>query len=193
SPPGGSEIDTSRHLEQFQTSPASYDHPMYVSTRDELDQFRWKRKGILLTNTRHAYKGIRRKDGQFFWNTATFFEQRHSGKAYSIRLHNVTLTIVRLKELPAGAPRTAEGRERMEYKFVRVARGMWDSAFREHGGRASAVPIAGNVFGAEPYVGNHQLDARPGQTMQDAYDAVIFLSQIEKLRQTALVDFIYTP
>jgi hypothetical protein len=55
-----------------------------------------------------------------------------------------------------------------------------------------AVPIAGNAFGSEPYIGNHQLDALPGQKMQDAYDAVIFLTPVEKLRQTALVDCIYT-
>src|SRR5262249_16721474 len=146
-----------------------------------------------LTNTRHAYKGIKRKDGQFFWNTATFFEQRHPGKAYSIRVHNVTLAIHRVKDVPAGVPKTAEGRERLEYTFVRMARGLWDSAFRAHGDRAVAVPLAGNVFGEEPYIGNHQLDALPGQKMQDAYDAVVFLAAIEALRQTALVDAIYTP
>jgi hypothetical protein len=81
----------------------------------------------------------------------------------------------------------------MEYTFVRMARGLWDSAFRAHGDRPIAFPIIGNVFGEEPYLGNHQLDALPGQKMKDAYDAVIFLVPIEKLRQTALVDFIYTP
>jgi hypothetical protein len=193
SPTWWAEIQTPRDLEQFRKALASYDHHMYTTIRDELDQFRSARKGILLTNTRHAYKGIKRKDGQYFWNTATFFEQRHPGKAYSIRLHNVTLSILAAKELPAGAPKTAEGRERIEYKFVRMARGLWDSALRAQGDRPVAVPLAGNAFGAESYIGNHQLEALPGQKMQDAYDAVIFLAPIEKLRQTALVDSIYTP
>jgi hypothetical protein len=193
SPTWWAEIQTPQDLEQFRKSLASYDHHMYASIRDELDQFRSNKKGIFLTNTRHAYKGIRRKDGQYFWNTATFFEQRHPGKAYSIRLHNVTLSILGVKEPPASAPKTAEGRERIEYKFVRMARGLWDSALRAHGDRPVAFPIVGNVFGEEPYIGNHQLDALPGQKMKDAYDAVIFLAPIEKLRRTALVDFIYTP
>jgi hypothetical protein len=193
SPTFWAEIQTPQDLEQFRKSLASYDHHMYVTIRDELQQFRAKKKGIFLTNTRHAYKGIKRKDGQPFWNTATFFEQRHPGKTYSIRLHNVTLSILRAKAPPASAPKTAEGRERMEYKFVRMAHGLWDSAFRANGDRPLALPLAGNVFGEEPYIGNHQLDASPNQKMQDAYDAVIFLAPIEKLRQTAFVDFIYTP
>jgi hypothetical protein len=193
SPTWWAEIQTPRDLEQFRKSLASYDHHMYTSIRDELDQFQSNKKGIVLTNTRHAYKGIKRKDGQLFWNAATLFEQRHPGKAYSIRLHNVTLSVLRAKEPPAGSPRTAEGRERMEYKFVRMARGLWDDAFHANGDRPVAVPLVGSVFGREPYVGNHQLDALPDQKMQDAYDAVIFLAPIEKLRQTAFIDFIYTP
>jgi len=193
SPTWWAEVQTAEDLEQLRKSLASYDHHMYATIRDELDQFRSNKKGIFLTNTRHAYKGIKRKDGQYFWNTATFFAQRHPGKAYSIRLHNVTLSILRVKELPAGALKTAEGRERIEYSFVRMARGLWDSAFRAHGDQPVALPIVGNVFGEEPYIGNHQLDALPGQKIKDAYDAVIFLAPIEKLRQTALVDFIYTP
>jgi hypothetical protein len=193
SPTWWAEIQTPRDLEQFRKSLASYDHHMYVTIRDELDQFQRNKKGIFLTNTRHAYKGIKRKDGQFFWNATTFIEQRHPGKAYSVQLHNVTLSILRTKEVPADAPRTAEGRERLEYRFVRMACGLWDSAFRANGDRPVAVPIAGNAFGSETYIGNHQLDALAGQKMQDAYDAVIFLAPLEKLRQTALVDYIYTP
>ena len=55
-----------KDLEQFRKSLASYDHHMYATIRDELDGFRSKKKGVFLTNTRHAYKGIKRKDGQFF-------------------------------------------------------------------------------------------------------------------------------
>src|SRR5262249_22962060 len=93
----------------------------------------------------------------------------------------------------AGSAKTAQGMENIEYKFVRMARGLWDSAFRAEGDRPVAFPIKGNVFGDEPYIGNHQLDALAGQKMQEAYDAVIFLGPLEKLRQTGFVDFIYTP
>lgn len=193
SPTWWTQVQTPRDLEQFRKSLASYDHHMYAAIRDELDRFLSGKKGVFFTNTRHAYKAIRRRDGQFFWNTTTFFAQWHQGKAYSVRLHNVTLSVGRTKELPPGAPRTAEGLERLEYKFVRMARGLWDSAFRANGDQPVAFPIVGNVFGDEPYVGNHQAEAMPGQKMQDAYDAVIFLAPMEKLRQTALVDGIYTP
>jgi hypothetical protein len=193
SPTWWCEVQTPRDLDQFRKSLASYDHHMYASIRDELDAFRSQRKGLFLTNTRHAYKGIKRRDGQFFWNAGTFFAQWHPGKTYSIRFHNATLSVLRVKEPVAGAAKTAEGRERLDYQFVRMARGLWDSAFQALGDRPVAFPIAGNVFGAEPYIGNHQAEALPGQTMQDAYDAVIFLAPLDKLRQTALLDSLLTP
>ncbi len=37
------------------------------------------------------------------------------------------------------------------------------------------------------------LDVAVGQTIYDAYDAVIFLAPIEKLHKTATFDYIYTP
>jgi hypothetical protein len=71
--------------------------------------------------------------------------------------------------------------------------GAWDRAFRDHGHQPVAVPFEGTAFGRAPYVGNHVLDVAPGQTMADAYDAVIFLAPLEQLRQTALVGALYTP
>jgi hypothetical protein len=193
SPTFWSEIQTPRDLEQFRKSLASYDHHMYASIRDEMEQFEKGRKGIFLTNTRHAYTGIKRSDGQYFWNTTTFFTQRHPGKVCSIRLHNVSLFIQAVRTPSADDATSAQGLENIEYTFVRIGRGIWDSAFRANGDTPVAFPLAGNVFGKEPYIGNHQLDALPGQTMQDAYDAVIFLSPLETLRQTGFVDVIYTP
>lgn len=193
SPTFWAEIQTPQDLQQFHKSLASYDHHMYITMLNELDQFRSKKKGIFLTNTRHAYKGIKHKDGSLYWNAATFFQQRHPGKIYSIRLHNVALSIQAVMTPPVGSAATAQGLETIEYKFVRMARGLWDSAFRECGDKPVAVPLTGNVFGDEPYIGNHQLDALPNQRMSDAYDAVIFLAPVEKLHQTAFVDFIYTP
>jgi hypothetical protein len=187
------EIRTPRDVEQYYKATAGYDFHMYLTVLGELDSFRSKKKGILLTNTRHAYKGIKRKDGQYFWNTATFFAQWHPGKVHSIRLHNLALFIQAIKTARPGAAKTLEGMERIDYKFVRMAQGLWDSAFRAAGDRPVAIPLADNVFGQEPYIGNHQVDALPDQKIQDAYDAVIFLAPLEKLRQTALVDSIYTP
>ncbi len=55
-----------------------------------------------------------------------------------------------------------------------------------------AVPLEDTAFGEAPYVGNHMLDVAPGQTMADAYDAVIFLAPLEELHQTARLGSIYT-
>jgi hypothetical protein len=185
------QIQTHQDLVQYKKSSSpSCDHHLYAAIRNELAEFKEKRKGVFLTNTRHAYKGLRSKDGQFFWNAATFIHQWHPGKAYSIRVHNVTIQAVR--SLPTGSARTFEGQVTHEYKHVRMARGLWDSAFRAADDRPVAFPLQGNVFGKEPFTGPDQLDALPGQKMQDAYDAVIFLAPLEKLRHCALVD-LYTP
>jgi hypothetical protein len=90
-------------------------------------------------------------------------------------------------------PRTTEGLERIEYRWDRMEAGAWDRAFRDYGNRPVAVPLEGTAFGRAPYVGNHVLDVAPGQTMADAYDAVIFLAPLEELHQTALVGSLYTP
>lgn len=187
------EIQTPADLAQYYKSTMGYDHHMYHTILGELDQFRAKKKGILLTNTRHAYRGIKRKDGQYFWNTGTFFAQWHPGKAHSIRLHNVSLSIQALKKPDPKTGKSLEGMERIDFKFVRMAQGLWDSALRANGDRPVAIPLAGNAFGQEAYIGNHQLEALPNQKIQDAYDALIFLAPLEKLRQTAQIDFIYTP
>jgi hypothetical protein len=198
SPTYWSEIQTRQALDGFYKS-ASGDYHMYATILNELAEFKVNRKGIFLTNTRHAHKGIRRKDGRFFWNAATFFHQWYPGKAYSIRVHSLILQEVPISA--TDAPSTAGGKEEpsvvrtatIEYRTVRMARGLWDSAFRAAGDRPVAFQIEGNVFGEEPYIGNNQLDALPNQKMQDAFDAVIFLAPIEKLRQSAEAICIYTP
>jgi hypothetical protein len=187
------EIQTPRDLELYYQSTRVYDYHMYATVLEGMDRFRGNKKGILLTNTRHAYKGIKHKDGQYFWDTGTFFAQWHPGKTYSIRLHNLALFLRAIRSPDPKSGKTLEGMERLDFKFVRMARGLWDSAFRANGDRPVAIPLAQNVFGEEPYIGNHQPDALPNQRMQDAYDALIFLGPLEKLRQTATVDFIYTP
>jgi hypothetical protein len=188
-----SEIQTPRDLALYYQSTYGYDHHMYVIVLEVMEHFKAGKKGILLTNTRHAYKGIKQKNGQYFWDTGTFFAQWHPGKTYSIRLHNVALSIRAIKPVDPKTSQTLQGMERLDYKFVRMARGLWDTAFRANGDRPVAIPLAHNVFGQEPYIGNHQPEALPNQKIEDAYDALIFLAPLEKLRQTAQVDFIYTP
>jgi len=92
SPTFWAEIQTRQDYDQYRKSLLSFDYHIYATILSDLAQFKANRKGILLTNTRHAYKAIRRKDGQFLWNAATFFDQWHPGRAYSVRVHNAIAT-----------------------------------------------------------------------------------------------------
>jgi hypothetical protein len=187
------EIKTAADLALFRKSLAGRDALMYEIILNELDHFRSGRKGIFLTNTRHAYKGIHDLQQRLYWNCGTFFHGRHPGKTYSLRCHTVLLQIDRVRAGGTATKATAEGMERFVYSWVRAGHGRWDEAWQQLGNRPTAVTLAGNIFGREPYVGNHMLDAAPGQTMADAYDAVLLLAPLELLRQTALVSEIYTP
>jgi CubicO group peptidase (beta-lactamase class C family) len=187
------QIKTPADLALFRKGLGGRDALMYGVILGELDGFQSGRKGIFLTNTRHAYKGIRDRQNRLFWNCGTYFHDRHPGRTYSVRCHNVQLYIEQARSKDTAKPATAEGMERFVYHWTRPGRGRWDEAWRQLGNRPTALPLAGNVFGREAYVGNHMLDAAPGQTMADAYDAVIFLAPLEQLRQTALVAEIYTP
>jgi len=183
-------ITTRAEYEQFLSSLSDRDQDMYGAILDELDGFRSGMKGVFLTNTRHAYTGVRRAGGDFFWNTGTYFRQRHPGKTCSIRIHNVTLAIERAVS-DASAPRTAQGLEDVQYHWARVDGGRWDRAFAANGNLPIAVPLAGTSFGRAPYLGNHQLEAAPAQTMADAYDALVFLAPLERLRQSASLPGLY--
>jgi hypothetical protein len=185
-------ITTSAELERFQQSLAERDEDMYRLILDELDDFRSGQKGVFLTNTRHAYTGVRKASGDLFWNTGTLFRQRHPGKTCSIRIHNVTLAIERAIPDP-GVPRTAQGLEDVQYHWARVDGGRWDRAFAARENAPVAVPLLGTSFGRAPYLGNHQLEAAPGQTMADAYDALVFLAPLERLRQSAALPGLYAP
>jgi hypothetical protein len=185
-----SEIDEPGDVALFQRGLLGRDYDMYRIMLEELDGFRSGRKGVFLTNTRHAYTGIRDARGAFHGNTGTFFRQQHPGKTCSIRLHNVTLALEREEPEPCG-PATAEGLERVRYHWARVDGGRWDAAFAARGNRPVALPLPGTAFGRAPYLGNHMLDALPGQTMADAYDALIFLAPLERLRQSATMPGLY--
>lgn len=188
SPSWWPEIRDTADLDNFRASLTAYDYTMFAMTNDVLEST--GAKGILLVNTRHAYKGIRKGDNTLYWNTTTYFVERHPGRAVSIRFHAPQLVIERRARRP-GVPRTTAGMEQMDYRWARMEGGAWDRAFRDHGNRPVAVPLERTVFGRAGYVGNHMLDAAPGQTMADAYDAVIFLAPLEALHQTAKTDVIY--
>ena len=175
----------------FQQSLAARDYFMYKVIAAGMKDFKSSKKGIFLTNTRHAYKAIRHADGRLYWNAATFLHQYHPGKIYSVRMHNVSLYIE--KQLNDQKSRTTEGLDRVSYRWVRIDGGKWDSAFSQAGNRPVAFSIKGNVFGNTPYIGNHMLDVQKGQTMQEAYDAVIFLKPIAELHSSAIMNYFYTP
>jgi hypothetical protein len=185
-----SEIRTARDLEVFRQGLAAYDFTMYAMIKGILDDSGGK--GIFLTNTRHAYKAIRHADGSLYWNATTYFHEREPGRAFSIHFHAPQLIIERLRADTSGE-RTTQGLERIDYHWGRMEGGAWDRAFRANGNAPIAVPLEGTAFGRAPYVGNHMLDAAEGQTMADAFDAVIFLAPLEELHQTALLGDIYTP
>jgi hypothetical protein len=187
------EIETPEDVALFRRSLMGNDYTMYRVIADVMGGFMLERKGVYLTNTRHAYKGIRDTEGRLFWDAGTFLHQRHPGRTCSIRFHNMALSIEGERDLGEDTPRTTAGQERLIYSWVRMGDGIWDSAFAAMGNKPVAFPLAGNVFGAHPYVGNHMHKAAPGQTMEDANDAVIFLAPLEELHNTATVDFIYTP
>lgn len=186
-------MKTAADVAQFRRSLLGNDYTMSQVIEEELDGFSGARKGVFLTNTRHAYKAIHDREGRLFWDAGTFLHERHPGKTYSIRFHNMTLSIEGERAPDAATPQTTAGTERLVYRWVRMGDGLWDSAFEAMGNRPVAFPIAGNVFGAHPYTGNHMLGAAPGQTMADANDAIIFLAPLEALHNSARIDWIYTP
>ena len=173
-----SEIKTVKDVELFQKTLRSHDFVMYKTITLEMNNFENEKKGIFLTNTRHAYKGIKNKKNELYWNCGTFFHQCRPGKTYSVRFHNVYLFL--------------EKNETVTFIWDRIGSGIWDSAFEVFGNKPIAIPLKNNVFGVESYIGNHMLNIAPNQTLYDAYDALIFLGPVEKMHKTALVDFIYT-
>ncbi len=185
-------IRTPEDLSLFRQSLAGNDYAMYLNILGALERFESGKKGVFLTNTRHAYKGIRKTSGELFWNAGTFFAQWHPGKTSSIRFHHLILMIRGETAAGDAKPASTAGIERYDYSFERVAGGRWDEAFTAQGNRPVAFDLAGTPFGREPYAGNHMHRAAPGQTMADANDSIIFLAPVETLHNSARVDFIYT-
>ncbi len=169
------------------------DNLMYSIIKDALHRLDGTERGIFLTNTRHAYTGLKDTEGDFYWNTATFFRQWHDNDAtLSIRFNAPFLNIIKSIE-ESEEVATSQGLERYEYGWTRAADGDWDRAFERGGGQPVALPLAGTAFGEAPYVGNRMHRAQSGQTMADVNDVVIHLLRLEEWRQSAVYSDIYTP
>ena len=186
------EVNTPKDLDLFRLSLLSNDYTMYKIILSYLDNFKSGEKGIFLTNTRHAYKGIKNKKNKYHWNCGTFFYLHNPGKTYSVRFHNINLSFESEKSVGSETPKTTEGLEDMVVKWVRFENGLWDSAFEAFGNAPIAFDLKDTPFGKAKYIGNHMLNAALEQTMYDAYDALIFLTPVELSKQTAMVDLIYT-
>jgi hypothetical protein len=183
-------LHTREDYDLFLDTLLSRDYAMYRTILVRAGDFK-AGKGLFLTNTRHAYTHLRKAAGGLHWNCATFFHEWHPGRTLSLRVHNVTLRVEAAREVKG--PVSAAGMERFDYRWARVEGGAWDRAFAANGNRPVALALAGNAFGNAPYEGNSMLDVAPGQTMADAYDAILFLAPLEQLHDSATLSFFYTP
>jgi len=183
-------LQTREDYNIFQASLTARDNFMYRTILKNMDYFQSGLKGIFMTNTRHAYKCIRDKDGAPYWNAGTFFHEWHPGKTYALRFHNVILNITASKD--PGENASTEGMDRMVYSWARMDDGAWDEAFARNDNRPVAIPLKGNLFGRHPYMGNHMTNVKAGQSMSDAFDAVIFLKPLEETTFSAETDFFMT-
>lgn len=186
-------IKDKQDLASFRNSLVDYDFHMYQTILNVMHHFQGTDRGIFLTNTRHAYKGIRDKKGELQWNCNTYFNQWNPGTTYSIRINNATLFIESVKKLTPGASVSAAGTEQFNYRFDRMTDGLWDYAADKYAHYPVAIDINKTPFGNDPYQGNLILNVKTGSKMSDAYDAVIFLKPIEQMEQTAIINYIYTP
>jgi len=179
-----------RDFNLFKQSLIARDYFMYSIIEKYMDGFSGTKKGFFLTNTRHAYKCIKNKDGQIYWNAGTFLHQWHPGKTYAIRFHNMILNIKSLKKNVTHG--SMQGLDRLEYTWARMDNGLWDSAFARNQNLPVAIPLKNNVFGRHPYWGNHMNNVLAGQTMYNAYDAIIFLKPLEETQFSAHTKFYFT-
>ncbi|HAS42474.1 MAG TPA: hypothetical protein DCS93_18490 [Microscillaceae bacterium] len=182
-------IEYKTDWQNFRKTLKGRDYNLYRVILDAMKGFKQGKKGIFLTNTRHAYKGVRNKQGDFHWNCGTFFAQNHPGKTYAIRIHNISLDIYKQVKKEA---QTAQGLDRVKYRWIRMEQGIWDAAFEALGEKPVTISLKGNVFGKAAYLGNHSLTAREGQTMFDAYDALVMLKPLEQLHFSGRVGAVYT-
>ncbi|TAI48830.1 hypothetical protein [Flagellimonas allohymeniacidonis] len=183
-------IHTREDYDAFLKSLVARDYFMYKTIIDYMGEFAEGKKGIFLTNTRHAYKQVRDKRGKLYWNCGTFFKQWYPNKTYSLRIHNATLSI--MKKAKSNANATSDGLAKYTYEWVKMENGIWDEALSLNGNIPVAFSLQDNVFGQAGYIGNHMLNVEAGLAMYDAYDALVFLKPLDELHFSGKVDFIYT-
>lgn len=184
-------IHSALDYQLFQNTLKSRDYFMYLEILEQMKGFKANKKGMFLCNTRHAYKNIRKPNGELYWNTMTFFTERNPGKAISIRIHNVTLSLE--NQISPVSQKTANGLGEPVYKWIKMDNGHWDSAFLLNLNRPVALPLKNTCFGKCLYVGNLMLNVRKGTTMADAYDALVFLAPLDQLHFSARMSYLYTP
>ena len=80
----------------------------------------------------------------------------------------------------------------MNYTWIKMDKGLWDSAFAANGNKPVAIPFEKTEFGKTTYIGNHMLNIIQGTTMFDAYDALIFLAPLNNLHFSAQLNYIFT-
>lgn len=182
-------IHDRRDFDDFISTLDVRDYFLYLKILKSLDSFSSGKKGIFLTNTRHSYKNIRKSNGEPYWNTGTFFYRWHPGKTYSVRFHNVLLFF---ESQVKKEKTTAQGLDQVTYRWIKPENGIWEEAFELNDNRPVAIPLENNVFGRAKYVGNHMLNVAEGQTMHDAYDALVFLAPLDELHFSARMNFFYT-
>ncbi len=184
-------IHTRRDYDTFLESLIGRDYFMYKTILKKMSSFEKRKKGIFLTNTRHAYKHIKNSNGELYWNCGTFFNKWHNEKTYSIRIHNATLSIEN-KTDTQNKNISAQGLEKYTYSWSKMENGYWDEAFKLNKNKPVAFSLKDNVFGKAKYIGNHMTNVEKNQTMYDAYDALIFLAPLDNLHFSAKMNFLYT-
>ncbi|MBC5993446.1 hypothetical protein [Pontibacter cellulosilyticus] len=186
-------IHDEEDLNNFRVTTDSYDYTMYTTILNYLNNFNSGKKGILLTNTRHAYKGLKDKDGRYMQNCADFFTQYKPGKTCSIRIHNAVLrAIPKTEKEMEGVARTQEGLERYHIGWGRVDNGKWDQAFKANGNKPIGFDIKDTPFGQTKFEGNQSQKAHSSMQMQDVNDGIVFLAPLENLRKSATTDIFIT-
>jgi len=175
----------------FLKSLSARDYFLYQQIIRKMENFDSGKKGIFLSNTRHIYKNIKNSKGFPYWECGTFFYKWHPGRTYSVRFHNVILYLENVDSEKKDV--SAQGLDNVKYSWVSNENGVWDKAFELNNNKPVAIPLKNNAFGNSKYIGNRMLNAEDGQTMYDAFDAIIFLAPIKKLHFSAKMNFYYTP
>ena len=184
-------IQSKKDYDRFLKTLDTRDYFMYHTILMQMENFKKGKKGIFLTNTRHAYKIIYNQSGEPYWNTNAFFDHFYPEKTFSIRFHHLFLSVVKKKEV-IQEHNTSEGLENFEFSFIQAANGLWEKAFCKNQGLKVGLDFKHTAFGRTPYLGNHSLNIQKNTLMSDAYDGLIFLAPVEKIGKSRRTVFFIT-